>query len=183
MRIKDLRPDSYAEGIWSIDFEELYRDMGITHYIIDLDNTLRVKGFRLDPRAVRALKREIRIGHIQGLLVLTNSIIPSKARLAERAIRRLERQLEIPVQYVCLDYHERKPKVQGFERAISLLDRPKDQIAVIGDQMMSDIKGGKRLGLFTILVEPLDHKGYSWASRVSLRVFRNTKVKKKLGLV
>ena len=36
------------------------------------------------------------------------------------------------------------------------------QVAVIGDQIFTDILGGNRLGLYTILVTPLCEKEFIW---------------------
>ncbi|HOF86860.1 MAG TPA: HAD hydrolase-like protein, partial [Armatimonadota bacterium] len=40
-------------------------------------------------------------------------------------------------------------------RAMAMLETTPDTTAIIGDQLFTDIWGGKRLGLYTILVSPL----------------------------
>ena len=39
---------------------------------------------------------------------------------------------------------------------MSELDLTPEETAVIGDQLFTDIRGGNRIGLMTILVDPLD---------------------------
>ena len=48
-----------------------------------------------------------------------------------------------------------KPLPFGFLRALRLLGTPRRQTVVIGDQLFTDMLGGKLLGLGTILTEPL----------------------------
>lgn len=47
-----------------------------------------------------------------------------------------------------------KPLPFGMTRAQRLFGLPKKQIAVIGDQIFTDIVGGNWKGMYTILVEP-----------------------------
>jgi HAD superfamily phosphatase (TIGR01668 family) len=48
-----------------------------------------------------------------------------------------------------------KPRRRGFLQAIALMEVTPEETAVIGDQVMTDIWGGNRCGLLTILVDPL----------------------------
>lgn len=54
------------------------------------------------------------------------------------------------------------------------------QTAIIGDQLFTDIAGGNKLGLYTILVRPLgpDH----WSTRLSGRRLREARILRALGL-
>lgn len=49
----------------------------------------------------------------------------------------------------------KKPLQGGFKRAKKLLQLENDEIIVIGDQLLTDIFGGNRAKLFTVLVEPI----------------------------
>ena len=53
-----------------------------------------------------------------------------------------------------------KPAKSGFRRAITIMDLTESQVAVIGDQLFTDILGGNRLGLYTIWVMPLSAKEF-----------------------
>lgn len=48
----------------------------------------------------------------------------------------------------------RKPGKNAFRVALQKLKLPAHEVVVIGDQLFTDILGGNRLGLFTILVIP-----------------------------
>ena len=39
------------------------------------------------------------------------------------------------------------------------LDLPADQVALVGDRVFTDVLAGNRLGLFTVLVRPIDPNG------------------------
>ncbi len=52
----------------------------------------------------------------------------------------------------------KKPLRRGVLRAIAALGLPKEQIALMGDQVFTDVCAGRRCGLFTILVPPIKDK-------------------------
>ena len=45
-------------------------------------------------------------------------------------------------------------------RAIRMLEMPRRQIAVVGDQLFTDVLSGKLCGLYTILTEPIEAKDF-----------------------
>lgn len=55
-------------------------------------------------------------------------------------------------------FFAKKPLKCGFKKAIKDLNEKNENIAVVGDQIFTDILGGNRLKLFTILVEPINEK-------------------------
>jgi hypothetical protein len=60
-----------------------------------------------------------------------------------------------------------KPLPFGFLRAKRRLRLRRHEIAVVGDQLFTDVLGGKLCGLYTILTEPIEHKDFAVT-----RVFR-----------
>ncbi len=53
-----------------------------------------------------------------------------------------------------------KPGTRAFEKAARMMDFKNKNIAVVGDQIFTDVFGGNRVGMFTILVKPIDkHEG------------------------
>jgi hypothetical protein len=42
---------------------------------------------------------------------------------------------------------------------INDLELPPDQVALLGDRLFTDVLAGNRLGLFTVLVKPIDPLG------------------------
>lgn len=49
-----------------------------------------------------------------------------------------------------------KPSKQEFNRFLTVYDLDPEEVAMIGDQIFTDIWGGNRSGVFTILVKPID---------------------------
>ena len=49
-----------------------------------------------------------------------------------------------------------KPLSRGFKKGAEILDLPMNQIAVIGDQIFTDVLGGNRLGALTCQVKSID---------------------------
>ncbi|MEM6254345.1 MAG: YqeG family HAD IIIA-type phosphatase [Cyanobacteria bacterium P01_D01_bin.156] len=48
-----------------------------------------------------------------------------------------------------------KPSRRKLREAVALMQLPHNQIAMVGDRLFTDVLGGNRLGLFTVLVEPM----------------------------
>ena len=62
----------------------------------------------------------------------------------------------------------KKPLKKGFEEAVKLMNLPKEQVAVIGDQLFTDILGGNLFKVKSILVTPieLEKKGFLKFKRI-----------------
>ncbi len=50
-----------------------------------------------------------------------------------------------------------KPSRRKLKRAVEAMDLPVEQVAMVGDRLFTDVLAGNRLGMFTILVEPMVH--------------------------
>lgn len=164
------RPDRYVFHLSHIDFAELVITHGVRYLIVDVDNTVRPAQREddqpeFDEQAVATLKQLLADGPIEAICLLSNVVFRSRARSAR--IRRLAEL--IGTEYI-VECHWRlfgsqlKPTPWGFHRALDLLRASRDETAVIGDQLFTDIAGAKRLGLHAILVRPLsqDHWYTAW---------------------
>ena len=49
----------------------------------------------------------------------------------------------------------RKPSRRKLKEAARAMDLPVSQVAMVGDRLFTDVLAGNRLGMFTILVEPM----------------------------
>lgn len=52
-----------------------------------------------------------------------------------------------------------KPRRGALRRVMQQLDLPAAQVALLGDRVFTDVLVGNRLGLFTVLVRPIDAAG------------------------
>ncbi|WP_299484969.1 YqeG family HAD IIIA-type phosphatase [Acaryochloris sp. IP29b_bin.137] len=65
-------------------------------------------------------------------------------------IERIATSLDLP--YI---YGASKPSRRKLRKAVSAMGLPYEQVAMVGDRLFTDVLAGNRLGLFTILVEPV----------------------------
>ena len=52
-----------------------------------------------------------------------------------------------------------KPSRRKLRRAVTAMNLPVEQVAMVGDRLFTDVLAGNRLGMFTILVEPMVDAG------------------------
>ncbi len=69
-----------------------------------------------------------------------------------------------------------KPFKKGLKKAMNLLDSKANNIAVVGDQIFTDVWGANRCNMFSILVKPIDEKDI-WLTVIK-RPFENYVLKK-----
>lgn len=132
---------------------------GLRALILDLDNTLVPWHGREVPPAVENWIRTLHDAGIQ-LCIVSNTHRPGRLR---------ELAALLGVQYVA---EGGKPRRGGFLQAIQAMGVTAAETAVVGDQVMTDIWGGNRCGLLTILVEPLSDAEFLGTRLVSRRVER-----------
>ena len=65
------------------------------------------------------------------------------------------KKLDIPYKYFA-----KKPFKQGFLKVQKEVGEASNKIAVVGDQIFTDVIGGNRSKMFTILVEPINEKDF-----------------------
>jgi hypothetical protein len=136
--LKKLLPDERLDSVYDLDFERL-RALGIRGIIFDLDNTLGPWGFReLDERTREWLKRVEAEGFRSAFL----SNDGGEGRLVDLT--------GYPVLF-----DAGKPRSAGFRRLLGEIGLPPHEVAMVGDQLFTDVLGAKRLGLYAILVRPV----------------------------
>lgn len=52
-----------------------------------------------------------------------------------------------------------KPSRRKLRQAVTAMNLPVEQVAMVGDRLFTDVLAGNRLGMFTILVEPIVEPG------------------------
>ena len=115
---------------------------GITLLLADLDNTLVPYGVPLPTDEVRAWNEELKAAGVT-LFVLSNNRHADRPRIFCEA-------LGIP-----FIGHAGKPKAGSFFKAMEQMGVSREQTAIVGDQIYTDILGGNRAGVTTILVKPI----------------------------
>lgn len=143
--MKILKPDQVLESVLAVDWKELKR-RSISGLLLDIDNTLvRWKQSRLEAEFVQWVKA----AQTQGfkLCLVSNALEKRAAAFAD--------YLDIPAVGRAW-----KPLSRAFRRGLEVLQLEASEVAVVGDQLFTDVFGGNRLGLYTILVNPLSSKEF-----------------------
>ncbi|MDQ1912865.1 YqeG family HAD IIIA-type phosphatase [Paenibacillus sp. GD4] len=141
--LKKLKPDEQVKTIFDIDLHTLFKQ-GFRGIITDLDNTLvGAKAPLATPELIDWLKVVSQIG-FQVVIVSNNHRVRVSA-FAE--------PLSLP-----FIYRAKKPIGASFRRALHMMNLKPEQTIMIGDQLLTDVLGGNRLGLHTILVSPIELK-------------------------
>ncbi|MEW9667314.1 YqeG family HAD IIIA-type phosphatase [Ammoniphilus sp. 3BR4] len=140
MFLKKLLPSLHVDSIYDIDLQAL-KKRGIKGIITDLDNTL-IEWDR--PNATPELMDWLNRLKKEGFQVI---IVSNNNRIRVSAFAD---PLGIP--YI---HAAKKPTRTPFQDAMKRLSLSPEEIVVIGDQMFTDVLGGNRLGLYTVLVVPV----------------------------
>lgn len=138
-----LYPKKYINNVLEISADFLKKE-NINGLILDVDNTLlfydrtMVKGL---PQWIDNMKRN----NIK-LCILSNTNKKDK-------VDKLSKKLDIP--YI---FFAKKPLKSGFKKAAKILNMKNENIAVVGDQIFTDIIGANRMKMFPILTKPLGER-------------------------
>ncbi|RBW70644.1 YqeG family HAD IIIA-type phosphatase [Bacillus taeanensis] len=138
--LKKFLPDEHVKSVFEIDADLLLK-RGIKGIITDLDNTL-VEWDR--PDATPELIKWFQHLEEKGIIV---TIVSNNN---QQRVGAFAEPLNVP-----FIYHAKKPMTRAFKQALTDMKLQPTEIVVIGDQIFTDVLGGNRLGLHTILVVPV----------------------------
>ena len=162
MFLRCFFPYEYVDSVFALDYEKLYQ-LGYRGLLLDIDNTLVLHGADSNA-AVDELFRRIHRAGLKTLLLSNNS---------EERILRFLAHIDSP--YLA---EADKPSPAGYLRALEMLQIPKEQAIVIGDQIFTDVYGANRCGVASILVRFLRRDGERkigkrrWAEKLLLQLYR-----------
>ena len=140
-----LYPKAYFAKVENISIEFLQKNK-IKALILDLDNTLIDYTQKLSDSIIEWAK-ELK-GQGVKLYILSNTNKKQK-------VERIANTLQIPYKSFA-----KKPLKGEFLKLQKKLELKPENIGVVGDQIFTDIIGGNRCKMFTILVEPINEKDY-----------------------
>lgn len=160
-----LLPKEFVTSVFEITPEKLQK-LGIKGIIADLDNTL-VEWDRADATEELVIwLQQMQSAGIRIVIASNNS---------EARVKHFASPLHID--YI---HRAKKPLGVGFRSAITKLKLRPSEIAMVGDQLLTDVCGANRLRLYTILVKPVAQSD-GWVTRfnrfVEKRVFNDLKRK------
>lgn len=136
-------PDYYLKNVTKISIE-LLKENNIQGLILDVDNTL----IDYDRKIIGGLDKwyEIIKENNIKICILSNSNKKDK-------VKSVAGKLNVP--YI---HFATKPLKRGFKKAAKILELSHKNIAVVGDQIFTDILGANRCKMLSILVEPISEK-------------------------
>jgi HAD superfamily phosphatase (TIGR01668 family) len=140
-----LQPDWLLERtLAELPLQEL-RDRGIAALVLDVDRTMLPRRQAQLPPSARLWLEEAR--RQLPIHLLSNN--PSRQRIGAVA-----EELGVP-----FTTSAGKPRRSALRRVLEQLQLPHGQVALIGDRLFTDVIAGNRLGLYTVLVKPIDPDG------------------------
>jgi uncharacterized protein len=130
------------------------KEMGIRAVILDLDNTLVEWHQEEIAEHIMVWLKELQREKME-LCILSNSVLSRRSeRIANRLGCHFVRQAK-------------KPGKKGFQKCMELMKTTPRETAIVGDQMFTDILGGNRVGIYTIMVTPLQKHEFAYTRYIS----------------
>ena len=161
----NIYPDAYFKRVEDINVEFLNKNK-IKALLLDVDNTLVDRTKQMTESVIKWAK-ELK-GQGVKLYILSNTNDKQK-------IENIVKQIDIPYQHFAM-----KPLKRGFKKAQKALGEKSENIAIVGDQIFTDIVGGKRCHMYTILVDPIKEKDFwytAWKRPIENKIKNKIKLK------
>lgn len=154
-------PNIYQKSIYTVDYSKLL-SKGIDCLLFDLDNTI------VPPRSnqMPAKAKDLFISLKQkGFKVIIFSNSP------KNRVNSFKNYLNVDGVHMAF-----KPFSRKFKKLIKNYNLDSNNMAIIGDQIMTDVIGGNKMGMVTILVNPITDEDHVFS--IFNRFLEKRKMKK-----
>jgi len=138
-------PDMYQKSIYTIDYDKLFLD-GIKCLLFDLDNTCI-------PYVEKVPSQKL-ISHIERLKNMGFKVIIF-SNAPRKRVEPFKNAMQIDA---CANAC--KPRKAKFLKVMKMFNLDLSEVAIIGDQLMTDIYGGNKVGIKTVLVNPMSNDDF-----------------------
>lgn len=138
-------PKAYFDKIEKITIEFIQKNH-LKALILDMDNTL-INYKKEMPENIEKWAKDLK-GQGTKLYILSNTNKKTK-------VKTIAEKLDIPYRSFA-----KKPLKAGFLKVQKELGYKPEQIGVVGDQIFTDVIGGNRCNMFTILIDAIDDKDF-----------------------
>ena len=129
-------PDVYQKSIYTINYKKLKKN-GIKCLLFDLDNT--IAPYKVTEPDVKVKELFARLEEDFKVIIISNS--------PKNRIRPFKEKLNVDCAY-----SSKKPFKTKYKKILELYNFKIDEVACIGDQILTDILGANRMGFTSILV-------------------------------
>lgn len=145
MKVDKYVPKMYKKDIFDIDYDVL-KNRGIKCIIFDLDNTIAI----FDEKQISSKTKELlnKLKNDFRIVIMTNNF--------KRRIAWLCKDLDVDFISFAL-----KPSSKGFRKVKQKFSYLKEEMCVVGDQLITDVLGGNNFDIMTILVDPISKRDLS----------------------
>ena len=133
----ELKPTRYYKNIYTINYDLLKKE-NIKYLLFDLDNTIGDNREKIPSRKAIELFKNIKKDFTP---IIISNALPWRAKKYAEA-------LEIDYYYLSA-----KPSKKNYNKIMKKYHITNKEIACIGDQIYTDIKGSNRLNITSILVD------------------------------
>ena len=140
-----FKPDAVFEGVCKIDISFL-KSHDIKAILLDIDNTL-IDLSKILSQEIIDWVNEVKDSGIKVMILSNTNKMEKLGPISKK----------LDVEYISF---AKKPSKSGYIKASKALDLPMTNIAMIGDQILTDVWGANRVGMFSIYVRPIDKKEY-----------------------
>ena len=137
-----FKPKIYKKNIYEIDYDKL-KDEGIKCLVFDLDNTLGLISNKSCPDSAKELVKKLQ-KDFKVVISSNNTKKRLKPYLEELGIEGVPWSL--------------KPSRRGLRKIKAKYKLNKNEMCIIGDQIVTDVLAGNRYKIKTVLVDPLGKK-------------------------
>ncbi len=132
-------PRKYVRSTYSINFKKYY-NKGYRGVVFDVDNTLVGHGKPSDEKSKKLFKKLEKIG-FKTCLISNNK---------EERVKPFADAVGVP--YI---FDARKPSTKSYYDAMEIMGTDMTNSIFVGDQLFTDVFGGNRANMYTILVRPI----------------------------
>ena len=138
-------PDMYYKNVFDIDFN-LLRKRNIKCIVFDLDNTLAPLSLKEPNDELKELIKKVDYLGFK-MVILSNA--------TKKRVQPFKEILNIDSAYFA-----RKPNSKKYKKILEMYDLQPNEVACIGDQLITDIKGANRMGMVSVLTDKLAKKDH-----------------------
>ncbi len=132
-------PDVYAQSIYTINYKKLKKN-GIKCLLFDLDNT--IAPYKESEPGQKVKELIARLESDFKVIIVSNS--------GKNRLRPFKEKLNVDVAF-----SSKKPFKTKYKKILSLYKFKIDEVACIGDQLLTDILGANRMGFTSIFVNKI----------------------------
>lgn len=141
--IEIFRPDIYAKSVFDINYDNL-KKKHIKCILFDLDNTLVPVNTKKPDKRIKDFINDLKEKGFK-VIILSNS--------KKEKVVNFRNSLEVDASAFSL-----KPRKKKYIKIMNTFNYKPEEIAAVGDQLLTDVLGANRVGIISILVNPVSKK-------------------------